>query len=84
MVLKGMFAPNRALGNLPIGCVKRYGVLIALFTLGSWSSAALANETLRVGVYHNPPKLFADEQGQLRGGVGRAFSSDSPSRTVAA
>ena len=75
MVLKGMFAPNRALGNLPIGCVKRYGVLIALFTLGSWSSAALANETLRVGVYHNPPKLFADEQGQLRGVLGELLAA---------
>ncbi|WP_404378044.1 EAL domain-containing protein [Vreelandella aquamarina] len=49
--------------------------MIVLLTSVSWSEGSLANETLRVGVYHNPPKLFADEQGQLRGVLGELLEA---------
>ena len=40
-----------------------------------WASAGLANDALRVGVYHNPPKLFADNQGRLRGVLGELLEA---------
>ncbi|WP_425348159.1 EAL domain-containing protein [Vreelandella olivaria] len=39
-----------------------------------WAPVSLASETLLVGVYHNPPKLFADEHGRLRGILGELLT----------
>ncbi|NYS45854.1 EAL domain-containing protein [Halomonas zhaodongensis] len=39
--------------------------------VGGWLMPThLLAETLTIGVYHNPPKLFADDQGQPRGMLG--------------
>lgn len=43
------------------------GVMLAI---GGLMPAHSLAETLTVGVYHNPPKLFADDQGQPRGMLG--------------
>lgn len=58
-------------------CVPRYCWLTGAMVLGTWlwAPAGLANEALRVGVYHNPPKLFADNQGQLRGVLGELLDA---------
>ncbi len=41
----------------------------------SATSSISANETLLVGVYHNPPKLFVDDQGKLRGVLGELLEA---------
>ncbi len=45
--------------------------------LGSCGLAfsSLANETLLVGAYHNPPKLFVDDRGKLRGILGELLEA---------
>ncbi|WP_224106843.1 EAL domain-containing protein [Vreelandella aquamarina] len=47
---------------------------LLLSGLGAASSGS-ANETLLVGVYHNPPKLFVDDQGRLRGVLGELLEA---------
>ncbi|XUO85406.1 EAL domain-containing protein [Halomonas sp. KM007] len=47
-------------------------LMVVLFGM---ASPAVAAEMLRVGVYHNPPKLFTDDQGQLRGVLGELLSA---------
>ncbi|WP_188640171.1 EAL domain-containing protein [Vreelandella lutescens] len=55
---------------------KRYVLWpFALLTLSGGSAVAQADLALRVGVYHNPPKLFAGEQGQIRGVLGELLEA---------
>jgi diguanylate cyclase (GGDEF)-like protein len=73
---KGVFAVNRMPSNRS---AKRlmgatFGSMALLVCLG-WSVAAQADIPLRVGVYHNPPKLFVGEQGQLRGVLGELLDA---------
>ncbi|PRY64407.1 periplasmic sensor diguanylate cyclase/phosphodiesterase [Vreelandella songnenensis] len=53
------------------------GALKASLLLGSLcvTPSISANETLLVGVYHNPPKLFVDDQGKLRGVLGELLEA---------
>ncbi|WFE70674.1 EAL domain-containing protein [Halomonas sp. M1] len=46
-----------------------------LVSMWLWAPSSLASEALLVGVYHNPPKLFADNQGQLRGVLGELLEA---------
>jgi len=41
-----------------------------LLLAGCLATTPLSAETLTVGVYHNPPKLFADDEGRPRGVLG--------------
>ena len=50
-----------------------HAVLLTM-VFGAVSPLAAA-QTLRVGVYHNPPKLFTDDQGQLRGVLGELLTA---------
>jgi diguanylate cyclase (GGDEF)-like protein/PAS domain S-box-containing protein len=43
---------------------------LVLFLFVALSSIANAQQTLRIGVYDNPPKLMADDSGQLSGILG--------------
>lgn len=40
-----------------------------------WAPSSFASEALLVGVYHNPPKLLSDNQGQLRGVLGELLEA---------
>ncbi|WP_157808980.1 transporter substrate-binding domain-containing protein [Halomonas sp. 141] len=48
--------------------------MLLTMVFGAVSPLAAA-QTLRVGVYHNPPKLFTDDQGQLRGVLGELLTA---------
>ncbi|SER97275.1 PAS domain S-box-containing protein/diguanylate cyclase (GGDEF) domain-containing protein [Vreelandella subterranea] len=52
--------------------LRGYRVGRAVFALGSLliAPALMADESLRVGVYHNPPKLFLNDQQHLDGILG--------------
>lgn len=40
-----------------------------------WVPPSFANEVLLVGVYHNPPKLFVGDQGELKGILGELLEA---------
>lgn len=62
--------------TLSLRLLRRWALRAGLL-LGGWGMAlpGTANETLLVGVYYNPPKLFVDEQGQLRGILGELLEA---------
>ncbi|RUR41209.1 EAL domain-containing protein [Vreelandella populi] len=65
--------PRRTLSFNPLQrWILRGGLLLGGLGVGFPS---IASETLLVGVYHNPPKLFVDEQGQLRGILGELLEA---------
>ena len=73
---KGVFALNRMPSNRSakrLTC-SAMGTVALCYVLG-WSALAQGDTSLRVGVYHNPPKLFAGEQGQLRGVLGELLEA---------
>lgn len=53
------------------------GGLLSALLLSVWlyTPVVLANDTLRVGVYHNPPKLLAGSQGQPSGVMGELLAA---------
>ncbi|MGO2245697.1 MULTISPECIES: EAL domain-containing protein [Halomonas] len=55
----------------------RRGAIKAAALLGLWSLAfsSMASDTLLVGVYNNPPKIFVDDQGHLRGILGELLAA---------
>lgn len=63
-------------GEVAINRPWRWAVNVGVL-LGSCSLAfsSMAHETLLVGVYHNPPKLFVDDKGQLQGIFGELLDA---------
>lgn len=51
-------------------CVLAHVMSGTLLLAGCLATTRVSAETLTVGVYHNPPKLFADDEGHLRGVLG--------------
>ncbi|MGO2007113.1 MAG: transporter substrate-binding domain-containing protein, partial [Vreelandella alkaliphila] len=51
-------------------CVLAHVMSGTLLLAGCLATTPVSAETLTVGVYHNPPKLFADDEGRPRGVLG--------------